>query len=75
MNQMTKIGVSRREWTAGLIAVPLVAQVASTPPKTPPETAAEPAGKSALDDVRQVGEKLAQIEVPMSVEPAFSFRA
>jgi len=31
--------------------------------------------KKAQDNVRQTGEKLRAIEVPMNVEPAFTFRA
>jgi len=58
--------LTRRSWAALVAAVPLAAQVASTPP---------PAASSPVDDVRKTSEQLAQIEIPMSLEPAFLFRA
>ena len=64
-----KLVITRRNWAAVLVAAPLVAQVQSSAPKTPPPVAA-----SVGNDVRKVSERLAQIEVPMSVEPAFTFR-
>ena len=72
--------ITRREWTALVGASPLLAQVTS---KTPPQGSPLPAPPSATPaqrqqkataDVRQVKDRLAQIEVPMDVEPAFIFR-
>jgi hypothetical protein len=59
--------LTRRSWAALVAAVPLAAQVASTP--------AAPASSSAADDVRKTSEQLAKIEIPMSLEPAFLFQA
>lgn len=56
-----------------LAAAPVAAQVAATPQNPPPLSA--PAPEKAAADVRKVSERLAQTEVPMAVEPAFSFRA
>lgn len=78
--------MTRRKWTAGLStaviagATSLSGQVAT---KTPPQGAPAPAPPSATRqqklekayaDVRKVSERLASIEVPMDVEPAFAFR-
>ncbi len=73
--------MTRRQWTAVLAALPLAAQVTS---KTPPLGAPAPAKATATPeerlakayaDVRQTSDRLAKIEVPVNVEPAFSFRA
>jgi hypothetical protein len=82
---------SRRKLVALMAAAPAIAQVAShqvtSPPvtsKIPPQGAPAPAEapatpearlKKASDDIHAVSERLAQIEVPMDIEPAFSFRA
>ena len=77
--------VSRRRMAALLTTAPLAAQVASPPvtQKTPPQGAPTPAPPSATpdqklqkayDDVRQVSARLSKLEVPMSVEPAFTFK-
>jgi hypothetical protein len=58
--------ITRRQWTALLAASPLVAQVAATP---------EQKVEKANADVRQVSQRLAEIEVPMNIEPAFRFTA
>ena len=80
--------LTRREWTAGLTATvtavmgapPLTAQATS---KIPPQGSPTPAPASATPeqklqkayaDVRQTSERLAKIEVPMDLEPAFAFR-
>ena len=66
-------------------ATPVSAQVTSPPvtSKTPPEGAPAPAPaastaeqklQKAYADIREASERLAKIEVPMDVEPAFSFR-
>ena len=62
--------ITRRRW-AGLVGIaPFTAKAAlgaqgAPPPQRPqkPEV-----------DVRQVSERLAQIELPMNLEPAFVFR-
>jgi hypothetical protein len=60
---------------------PVAAQVTS---KVPPQGSPAPASPSATPqeklqkayaDIRRVSDKLAQIEVPADVEPAFAFRA
>lgn len=66
--------LSRRQIAIGLTAaLPLSAQLAA-PPTTP--APADPAARlsKAVGSVREVSERLAQIEVPMNVEPAFLFR-
>lgn len=78
--------LTRRQWTAAIsVALPLSAH-AQNPPvteKTPPLGSPAPAAiaadadaklKKAVDDVRKVSERLAQMEVPMNTEPAFLFR-
>jgi hypothetical protein len=72
--------MSRREAAALLCASPLLAQVTQkTPPlgaPAPAKPAATPEQKfqKALADVHQVSDHLAQIQLPMDVEPAFAFR-
>jgi hypothetical protein len=72
--------LTRRYVAAMLAATPLLAQVTQ---KTPPQGAPAPAPPNATPaqklqkasaDVRQVSDRLAQMEVPMDVEPAFAFR-
>lgn len=59
---------------------PLAAQVTSTvPPTGTPAPAAPPVTpdqrmQKASADVRQVSEQLSKMQLPMNVEPAFSFR-
>ena len=73
--------MTRRKWTAWLMATPLAAQVTSTAPPTgvpaPPKPPATPEQRmqKAYADVRKVSDQLSKIEVPMNVEPAFSFQA
>lgn len=65
-------GITRRQVTAAIgAAVPLSAQIA-----TPKPSDIAPADKlsKAASDVREISERLAQMEVPMNVEPAFLFR-
>ena len=72
--------MTRRKWTVLLAAAPVVAQVTSTKPPVGAPAPAKPAATpeerlaKANADVRQASDRLAQIEVPMNVEPAFSFR-
>ena len=77
--------LTRRRWTSLLALMPAVmrvsAQVTTTVPPAgvpKPAPAAAPvqqAERKAFDEIRQTSERLAAIEVPMNVEPAFSFRA
>jgi hypothetical protein len=62
---------SRREiLTAIVAALPLAAQTPAPVPTSP--TPEQPAAK-ALADVQQTKQKLAEIQVPMSIEPSFRF--
>ncbi len=65
---------TRREWTLLLAAAPLTAQVPSPATPAPVPSAGSNLPK-ALDEVRKVSERLSHLEVPMNVEPAFSFQA
>lgn len=67
-------------------AAPVLAQAPSTvpvpgvPPQgvpQPPQSPATPEARmqKAVQDVRKASDRLQQIEVPMDIEPAFSFRA
>jgi hypothetical protein len=59
---------TRRQWAALLGISPLLAQA---PPPPAPETKPE----RANTDVREASQRLAEIEVPMDVAPAFRFVA
>ncbi|MBV9761462.1 MAG: hypothetical protein JO340_12930 [Acidobacteriaceae bacterium] len=72
--------ITRRQWTAFLGVSPLLAQVTQ---KIPPEGAPQPASpaatpeqkrQAAFAEIHQSSQLLAQIDVPMNVEPAFAFR-
>lgn len=74
-------GLTRRQWMAFISWTPVAAQITST---VPPAGSPKPAGpgatpgqrmEKAASDVRETSALLAKIEVPMNVEPAFSFRA
>jgi len=73
--------LTRRQLSALLITVPAAAQVTSKiPPQgapAPPPAPATPEerARKAVTDVRDVSDRLSKIEVPMSLEPAFAFRA
>jgi hypothetical protein len=60
--------LTRRQWAVLLGISPLLAQA---PPSSPPEQKSEKPDA----DVRDVSQRLAEIEVPMDVEPAFRFTA
>jgi hypothetical protein len=65
--------LSRRQCVALLGTSPLLAQTAvplSTPPAAPEQRV-----EKAKSDVREISGKLATIELPMDIEPAFHFRA
>jgi hypothetical protein len=62
--------------------MPLAAQITPAPPPGP-ELAPTPAGQpltpeaklqKAFADVHEASQKLSKIDVPMTVEPAFSFK-
>ncbi|HEY3935883.1 MAG TPA: hypothetical protein VGL97_00510 [Bryobacteraceae bacterium] len=58
--------LTRRQWTALLAASPLLAQApAPLAPKV----------QNANADVQQTSQRLAEIELPMNIEPAFRFTA
>ncbi|HMJ62803.1 MAG TPA: hypothetical protein VK493_13615 [Bryobacteraceae bacterium] len=59
---------TRRQWAALLGMSPLLAQ-------TPPAPAPQEKPEKASTDVREASKRLAEIEVPMDVEPAFRFSA
>ncbi len=66
---------TRRAWTILLGVTPLLAQVSSTSQTAPPPQAAPSSPEKAAADVRQISDRLAQLEVPLNVEPAFQFHA
>jgi hypothetical protein len=65
--------ISRRHWVMMLSTTPLLAQTAAQTPAPP--TTPEQRSEKAKSDVRQASDKLAAIEVPMYIEPAFRFLA
>ncbi|MBV9500169.1 MAG: hypothetical protein JO138_12420 [Acidobacteriaceae bacterium] len=73
--------LTRREWTALAFTAPIAAQVTSKiPPQgapAPPQPPATPQQRlqKAYDEVRSTRDKLSKIDLPMSIEPAFGFRA
>ena len=64
--------LTRRQWVAVTAAAPLVAQVDT---KAPPNAPAPQSLDKAKADVQKVSQQLAELEVPMNVEPAFHFSA
>ncbi|MGH9584343.1 MAG: hypothetical protein ACRD4O_15575 [Bryobacteraceae bacterium] len=72
---------TRREFAAIAGAAPLAAQaISKIPPQgapAPPQPPATPEQRfqQALADVRKTSSRLSQVELPMDLEPAFSFRA
>jgi hypothetical protein len=64
-----------------VVAVPAVAQVTQkTPPIGAPAPAQPPATpeqqlRKAYDDVHSISDQLSKLELPMDIEPAFSFRS
>lgn len=77
----TNASVTRRQAAILLAASPLAAQVVSTvPPQGSPAPEPAPATpqqrlEKAYADVRKVSDRLIGLQIPMSLEPAFSFRA
>ncbi len=72
--------MTRRDAAALLTASPLLAQVTrkippqGAPQPAPPAATPEQKMQKALADVHQLSDRLAQIELPMNIEPAFAFR-
>jgi hypothetical protein len=72
--------LSRRQLAALFTATPALAQVSSTvppqgaPKPAPPSASPEQKVEKALDDIRTTSRRLAAIELPMNVEPAFAFK-
>ncbi len=74
--------LTRRQWTALVVAAaPLAAQVTTTtPPSGSPAPAQAPATpeerlQKAYAEIHKTSGMLFKIEVPMTLEPAFAFRA
>jgi hypothetical protein len=73
--------LTRREFAALAGAVPAAAQVTSKIPPQGAPVAAQPSAtpqqklQEAFANVRKASERLSKIELPMDLEPAFSFRA
>ncbi|HXE12385.1 MAG TPA: hypothetical protein VN633_09710 [Bryobacteraceae bacterium] len=66
--------LTRREAAALVFTAPLLAQ-SGPPPQTPQQVTPAPQTVSAAaDEVRQAGQKLRAIQVPMNIEPAFLFK-
>ena len=61
--------LSRRELAGALIAGTSLTVSAQNPP------AVAEAAQNAADAIRRNSEALAQVELPLSTEPAFQFRA
>ena len=73
--------MTRRQWTALIACAPAFAQPPSTvPPQGVPSAAQPPATpeqrlQKATAEVHQASDRLAQIDLPMNIEPAFTFHA
>jgi hypothetical protein len=65
--------LTRRQMAALLTAAPLAAQNAPPPKETQPEMAPKTV-QQAMDQVKQTREKLQNLSVPTSLEPAFAFK-
>jgi hypothetical protein len=63
-------GLTRREWSALIAVAPLAAQ---TPAKVPAPAISGQAVAKAIADVQQTKQKLAELQVPMNIEPSFRF--
>jgi len=76
--------MTRRRYAFGLASVLATAATAQVTSKKPPQGAPAPAPpnatpeqklQKAYSDVKKLSDRLAQIEIPMDVEPAFAFHA
>jgi hypothetical protein len=65
---------TRRELAIALAASPLIAQQAPPVKKNEPSAAPQTV-QQAVENVRQAGDKLRSLAVPMTLEPAFTFKA
>ncbi|HEY1948275.1 MAG TPA: hypothetical protein VGG97_14795 [Bryobacteraceae bacterium] len=65
-------GLTRREW-GGLIAAAAVPLAAQTTVQVPAPTAPAEVAAKAIADVQQTKQKLAELQVPMNIEPCFRF--
>jgi hypothetical protein len=63
--------LTRRQWGAALVAAAPVVAAQTVSPEDAPAKLLE----SALAGNKRTAEKLAAVKLPMSTEPAFSFRA
>ena len=72
--------ITRRNAAALVAAAPLLAQVTSklhpqgSPVPAPASATPQAKLEKAVADVRQVSQRLSQLEVPINVEPAFAFK-
>ncbi|MGH9625444.1 MAG: hypothetical protein ACRD4G_14025 [Bryobacteraceae bacterium] len=66
---------TRREFAALAAAAPLAAQTGSQKPQAAPAPPPDAELQEALSTVRSTSKHLSRIEVPMALEPAFSFHA
>jgi hypothetical protein len=66
------VRLNRRRWVFLMGSTPLLAQTAA---QTQPSGTPAPLVEKAQIGVREVSGKLAAIEVPMDIEPAFRFKA
>ena len=64
--------LTRRQWGALLGASPLLTRAAA---QIPPVPATQQKSEKPDAEVREISQRLAEIEVPMDVEPAFRFTA
>ena len=67
-----RMTLTRRQWGALLGASPLLTRAAAQIPPVPPT---QQKSEKPDAEVREVSQRLAEIEVPMDVEPAFRFTA
>jgi hypothetical protein len=74
-NGRMSLRYTRREFAALAAAAPLAAQSVSQTPNAAPAPPPDAELQQALANVRNTSNHLSQIEVPMALEPAFSFHA
>ena len=64
--------LTRRQWGVLLGTSSLLTRAAAQTPPVPP---AQQKSEKPDVDIREISQRLAEIEVPMNVEPAFRFTA
>jgi hypothetical protein len=74
-NGRMSLRFTRREFAALAAVAPLAAQSVSQTPQTAPVPPPDAELQQAVANVRNTSKQLSQIEVPMALEPAFSFHA